>query len=44
VIRPARAADNAQIAAIWNAEALATAATPDTEREVAHSSPAGSTW
>jgi phosphinothricin acetyltransferase len=30
VIRPARAADNAQIAAIWNAEALATAATTDT--------------
>lgn len=31
MIRHARAADNPQIAAIWNHEALATAATTDTE-------------
>ena len=31
MIRPAREADNAQIAAIWNLEAIATAATTDTE-------------
>jgi L-amino acid N-acyltransferase len=31
VIRPARAADNAQIAAIWNREAVGTTATTDTE-------------
>jgi len=31
VIRPARAADNAQIAAIWNLEAIGTTATTDTE-------------
>jgi phosphinothricin acetyltransferase len=31
LVRLARAADNAQIAAIWNREALATAATTDTE-------------
>jgi len=31
VIRPAREADNAQIAAIWNLEAIGTAATTDTE-------------
>jgi L-amino acid N-acyltransferase YncA len=30
VIRPARAADDAQIAAIWNREAIGTAATTDT--------------
>ena len=31
MIRPARAADNAQIAAIWNREAVGTTATTDTE-------------
>ena len=31
VLRPARPRDNAQIAAIWNHEALATAATTETE-------------
>ena len=31
MIRPARAADNAQIAAIWNLEAIGTTATTDTE-------------
>jgi phosphinothricin acetyltransferase len=31
VIRPAREADNAQIAAIWNLEAIGTTATTDTE-------------
>ena len=31
MIRPAREADNAQIAAIWNLEAIGTAATTDTE-------------
>src|SRR5256884_988829 len=31
VIRPAREGDNAQIAAIWNLEAIGTAATTDTE-------------
>jgi L-amino acid N-acyltransferase len=31
VIRPARAEDNAQIAAIWNLEAIGTIATTDTE-------------
>ena len=31
MIRPARAAHNAQIAAIWNHEAIATTATTDTE-------------
>ena len=31
MIRPAQEADNAQIAAIWNLEAIGTAATTDTE-------------
>ena len=31
MIRPAREGDNAQIAAIWNLEAIGTAATTDTE-------------
>ena len=31
MIRPAREADNAQIAAIWNLEAIGTTATTDTE-------------
>ena len=36
LVRVACAADNRQIAAIWNHEALATAATTDTEPRTAH--------
>lgn len=36
LVRVARAADNRQIAAIWNHEALATAATTDTEARTPH--------